>query len=376
VLVLHFVMGDYDEADARLRTFYSQMVAADFAGARRSIDDAIRLWPGNARYYTWRGYVTSQKLPSQCPRSQAPMAQADRQAASEAIADYRHALELNARDAVARHNLAWLEHLLGDDAAAVRDWRAATVIDPGNAVFHLSYGMFLDETAGPDAAEAEYETAVELSPAILDSPFFTRYRARLPQVADHIVAHCVAKLESRLRQDKDTILEARLGKFYQFTGNPARAAELLEDAARGLPNLPRVWLNLGELREAQGDTATALSCYEKARVIDGGLAAPYLHMGEISLRAGQRTAAADYLRSAVQRWERVNPITAAHNNRLYNGPAQRIDDLLPTTLVWYITPCEASRAWSGLTELFPANRTYAARSRTCELLPSPHKGTL
>ena len=191
-----------------------------------------------------------------------------------------------------------------------------------------------------------------------------------------MVAHCVAKLESRLRQDKDPILEARLGKLYQFTGDLARASALLEDAARSLPNLPRVWLNLGELSEAQGDTASALSCYQKARVIDGGLAAPYLHLGEISLRAGQGTAAADYLRSAVQRWERVNPITAAHNNRLYNGPAQRIDDLLPTTLVWYTTPCEASRAWAALAELFPANRTYAARSHTCELLPSPHKGSL
>jgi tetratricopeptide (TPR) repeat protein len=372
VVVLYFVMGDYDQEDAKLQAFYSQMLAANFDGARRSIDEAIRLWPGNARYYAWRGYATSQSLPSQCPRCGATLSAADRQTAREAISDYRHALELNGRDAVAYHNLAWLEHLLGDDAAAGGNWREAAVIDPGNAVFHLSYGMFLDETSGFERARAQYEAVIELSPAILDSPFFGRYRARYPEAAGSMLASCVAKLEARLRQQGDPILEARLGKLYQYNGDFARASALLEDAARRLPNLPRVWLNLGEIREAQGDTAAALDCYGKARVIDGSMAAPYLHMGEISLAAGEKGAATEYFRTAVARWDRANPITAAHNNRLYQGPMQRIDDLLPTTLVWYTTPCEASRAWSGLSKLFPENQKDRSRSRTCEMLPSTH----
>jgi tetratricopeptide (TPR) repeat protein len=373
VVVLHFFfIADYDRADDKLRSFYSQMVAADFGGARASIDEAIRLWPGNARYYTWRGYAISQNLPPQCPRAGGALAAADREAAREAIADYRHALQLNARDAVARHNLAWLEHLLGNDVAAGKDWREAVAIDPGNAVFHLSYAMFLDETDGFDKAVVRYETAIELSPAILDSPFFARYRARFPEAAGAMVAHCVARLEGKLRRESDPIVEARLGKMYLYTGDLQRAAALLEGAAGKLPNLPLVWLNLGEVRQTQGDSAGALDCYRKARVVDGGLAGPYLRMGEITLAAGERGAAAEYLRTAVARWEWVNPITAAHNNRLYVGPMQRIDDLLPTTLVWYTTPCEASRAWGGLAEMFPENQRYASRRRTCEALPAVH----
>jgi Flp pilus assembly protein TadD len=348
------------------------MLAANFVAARRSIDEAVRLWPGNARYYTWRGYAISQNLPSQCPRAGTALGAADRQAAQEAISDYRHALELNGRDAVAHHNLAWLEHLLGDDVAAGTDWREAAAIDPGNAVFHLSYGMFLDETGGFESARGQYEAAIELSPAILDSPFFERYHDRYPDAAGSMVARCVAKLEARLRLESDPILEARLGKLVAYNGDLGRASALLEDAARELPNLPRVWLNLGEIREAQGVSAVALDCYRKARVIDGGMAGPYLHMGEVSLAAGEKGAATEYLRTAVARWDRVNPITAAHNNRLYQGPAQRIDDLLPTTLVWYTTPCEASRAWSGLAKMFPENQRYRSRSRTCESLPAPH----
>src|SRR5579863_3994507 len=67
-LVLCFYLGDRDQADAKLEEFYSQMASANFAGARRSIDGAIQLWPGNERYYAWRGYLTSQNLPSTCTR--------------------------------------------------------------------------------------------------------------------------------------------------------------------------------------------------------------------------------------------------------------------------------------------------------------------
>lgn len=52
---------------------------------------------------------------------------------------------------------------------------------------------------------------------------------------------------------------------------------------------------------------------------------------------------------ASKKWAHVNPVTAAaHNNRLYGGSPQIIDDLPPTTLVWYVSPCEASAAYRAL----------------------------
>ena len=374
VLILSFVMGDYDHADSRLGTFYTQMLAADFQGARKSLDEAIHLWPSNARYYSWRAYCISQMLPPQCPRNTQGLLSADAQkAAHEAIADYQRALELNTRDAVAHHNLAWLEHLVGDDTSAVADWRETTTLDPGNAVFHVSYGMFLEESGNAKEATEQYAAAIELSPAILDSPFFARYHSRFPEAADALVARITAKLEDRLRREGgDPILEARLGKLYLYQGELEQSAQLLEDAAKKLPNLPLVWLNLGDVRASQGDGVAAMGCYEKARVISRTLAGPYLRLGEVHLQRGEKSIAADELRVAVQKWQRVNPLTASHNNRLYQGPPQRIDDLLPTTLVWYVTPCEASRAWSALAVLFPGREEYARRSHTCEELPSPH----
>ena len=270
--------------------------------------------------------------------------------------------------------LAWLEHLLGDDDAAGKDFEEAVALDPGTVVFHLSYGMFLEETGDVQAGRQRYEVAIELSPTILDSPFFTRYRAHFPEAADSVVAHCITRIEDKLRYGDDPILEARLGKLYEYSGNLTRAAGLLQDAAQKLPNLPLVWLNLGAIREMQGDAAEALRCFRKANVIDGTLTGPYLRMGEIYLRNRQKSLAFQNLQVAVRRWERAKPITAAHNNRLFVGPRQTIDDLLPTTLVWYTTPCEASAAYRDLAVLMPPKERarYVQRENTCEEIPSPH----
>jgi len=374
-VALCFYVGDLNQADARLGAFYTQVLSADFAGAHDSMDQAIRLWPSNARYYDWRGYVICQNLPPHCSHGfRAALSAGDRSAALLAVADYRKALELNGRDAVAHHNLGWLEHLLGDDAGAEADWGAAVKIDPANVLFHLSYGMFLNESGNEPRAKEEFQTAVKLSPSTVDSPFFTRYRIHNQNAADSIVGAVTSTLASELGQGNDPIVEAKLGKLYLFQGDLSRAAQLLEDAASQLPNLPLVWVNLGEVRERQDSLSSAMDCYKKATYVDGTLAGPYLRMGELELRAGQKTTASEDFSRAIERWQRVKPVTAAHNSRLYVEDWQRIDDLLPTTLVWYTTPCEASRAWRGLSQLFPEKQEYASRTKTCEQLPSPHRG--
>ena len=159
-------------------------------------------------------------------------------------------------------------------------------------------------------------------------PFFqtsaTRYHSRSAAAADSIVATGITKIESKLQPGGDPILEARLGKLYLYSGNAERAKRLLEDAAQQLPNLPLVWFNLVEIYEMQGDTDRAMLCYRRASVIDASLGRAYLRMGEIKLRAGEKGDAIQDLNMAVQKWQRINPITAAHNNRLYGGPRQTI----------------------------------------------------
>jgi tetratricopeptide (TPR) repeat protein len=367
--------GDHEQAEASLRTFYAQVEAADFKAAGKSIDEAVHLWPSNARYYAWRGYAASQELPSQCPKRGARLDGKTLEQARRAAADYRHALELNDRDAVAHHNLAWIDHLLGEGREARREWEQAIATDPETAIYHLSLGFFLEETGDSDGAKRQYLAAIELTPAILDSPFFTRYRSRFPGWAEGVVQEAAAETERRLAGSDDPILKARLGKFCLYQGDLQRAAGLLESAERSLPNLPMVWFNLGEVRRLQGNQGEAWACYEKAKFLDESLAGPALRMGEMYRQAGHRNPAVENLRAAARKWTHVKPVTAAHNTRLYGGVPQTIDDLLPTTLVWYTSPCEASAAYTALAAMMPENKLYASRSRTCESLPAPHGDT-
>jgi tetratricopeptide (TPR) repeat protein len=364
--------SNQDHAEAKINTFYAQVQGADFASARKSINEAVQLWPSNARYYIWRGYADSQELPSQCPTYGPSLSGKMLEDVREAAADYRRALDLNRRDAVAHHNLAWLDHLVGKNEEARQEWQQAVAIDPETATYHLSLGFFLDEAGEADEAKRQFVTAIELTPAILDSPFFTRLHNRDAGSAEAMVREATANLEGRLRAGDDPILKARLGKLWLYRGDARRAAELLNKASTDLPNLPLVWFNLGEARRLQRNRDEAWACYQKARFLDPGLAGPALRIGEMYREAGQRTPAVENLRSAAQRWAHVKPVTAAHNTRLYGGTPQPIDDLLPTTLVWYTSPCEASEAYAALAELFPENKIYASRVRTCETLPSPH----
>jgi len=366
---------DHDRAEASLSTFYSRLAKADLDGARQSIDDAVRPWPSNARYYAWRGYAAGRELPSQCPAHRAPLDAPTLERVRRAAADYRHALELNDRDAVAHHNLAWLDHLMAKDQEARQEWERAVAIDPGAAIYHLSLGFFLDETGDPGAAKRQYAAAIELAPVILDSPFFARYRGRFPDRAEAVMQEAMANIEGRLKSGDDPVLKARLGKFCLYRGDLQRAASLLESDAKNLPNLPMVWFNLGEVRRLQGDRDQAWVCYKKAQFLDSSLAGPMLRMGQMYGQAGPGGLAFQYLRSAAQKWARAQSDTAGHNTRLYGGIPQPIDDLLPATLVWYTTACQASEAYAALAGLYPDNKLYTTRSRTCESLPAPHSAT-
>ena len=293
-------------------------------------------------------------------------------AIEQSIGDYRKSLALNSRDAVVHHNLAWLSHLIANDGAAKEAWERAIALDPNNAEYHLSFGMFLEEYGDAIGMMDQYMKAIQLSPGILDSPFFRDFRARSLQASSRIVNESTERMEAEVRKTGDPILKARLGKLYLFSQNAERASALLQQASGDLPSLPLVWFNLGEVRCTQGRCEEAQPYYLRAFALDGRLPGPPVRIGQAYLRGGQPKIALEYFRSAAHNWERMTPVTAGHNQRLYRGPTQTIDELLPTTLVWYTSPCEASTAYRALAELSPRDTRYRQRANTCEEIPAPH----
>jgi tetratricopeptide (TPR) repeat protein len=144
-----------------------------------------------------------------------------------------------------------------------------------------------------------------------------------------------------------------------------------------LPNLSIAWLILGDAYTSRGENQEAIDCFKKANVLNSSLPGPYLGMADICVKSGQTQLAARYLRRAAELSLRVAPVTAAHNNRLYVGPAQKIDDLLPETLVAYVTPRTTSEEHRKLYEAIPTEEHIVDGFKALDShhISSPHTMT-
>ena len=367
---------DLDRADSRLSDSTSNILVSNFTGAANEIDEAIRLWTWNSRYYSWRAYIKGHSLRPRCPRTSHNLrpisVEVDQQLRLESLADLQRSLTLNRLDGVTLHNKAWLEHLGGDDDNAARDWEQATVLDPVNPLLHLSYGLFLQERGLTETANQELVVAIELSPSLIESHFFEDYRKREPEPSDALIVKCIAELEAKRARYSTPILEAKLGKLYQYRAQSRLAQALLEDAVSQLPNLPLAWLSLGDVYASNGSIEKAIDCYRKSNVIDPSSAIPYLRMATLFVKAGKLKLASGFLDRALPLLE--NPVVfSSYNNRLYVGPQQRIDDVLPITLSSYASQCNLDSLASLESYLSPhARSTYELRSHTCHETHSPH----
>lgn len=374
VLVLHFLYGNQRMAEEKLAIFYKQIELTRFSAAKKAIDDAVSLAPKDSRMYSWRGYARSQTLPPRCGHcfGTKAMLPGTAEQIEEAAQDYRQAIQLNDLNGVAHHNLGWLYHLSGNEQEAGRELQRAAQIDPANAVFQVSLGMWLEESEEATFTAA-YTKAVELSPAMLDSRFYREFQQRKPDLAEAILIEAISNTEIALLKGPNPILRARLGKLYLFCGRYADAQRELERAVAQLQVLPRAWFNLGEIYRIEGNESLASSAYLKADILDPRLSEVEVRLAQLAERNNDRSTALQYFERALDHWQRLEPLTAAHNQRIYGGPIQTIDDMLPTTLVWYTSPCTASESFQGLARLRPNDRNrYREAANICFQFPAPH----
>src|SRR5215471_13574863 len=119
-----------------------------------------------------------------------------------------------------------------------------------------------------------------------------------------------AKIEfeqgSRLNP-KSAEMPYNLGKLFSIQDNWADARRQFEIALRLDPAYMEAHDGLGFALEALGDDAGAIASYKRAIEINearhAGFASPYVNMSALSNRAGDRRAAMDYARQAIQ----INP---------------------------------------------------------------------
>jgi len=342
-------------AEAHFQSFVIQMQNARYGEAQRHIQAALEICPDDAYYRSNLGLVYERSLPATADVDKYPFRRSqglDRDnvlAVDEAVHAYVSAIVANPNDACFHHNLGWLYWMSGSSELALDSLRRATAIDPATPVYHISLGMLYEQSRAFAEAAAQYQAALNLSPAILDSRFFRDPEDRSPAVARAIKSNAIAALEARLAQSPDAISESELGRLYLDEVNAAdvnnakeahdvRAHEMLVAATAALPSLSRAWLNLGISWERQYDLVQAELCYRRAALLDQSDYLPLLGLGRLCEARNDPKGAAEWYRKAMAGWDQMLSAHAYRCLRIYTTPYVVRDDIIPRGMMRYTEP--------------------------------------
>jgi tetratricopeptide (TPR) repeat protein len=178
----------------------------------------------------------------------------------------------------------------------------------------------------------------------LDSRFFQDLSKRSPLEAARVVADAAAYLENEAREHSSPILEARLGKIYLHLGRTEEAAAVLSRALSKLPNLSKVWSNLGLTYARTGQDSPMKQCFEKAVFLDPNDFSSLFHLAELYDRTSRIDDALPYYRQALEGWLNQPSPHAQRASRIYHCQYTAPDDVIPNGLLAYCSPMLDARS--------------------------------
>jgi len=143
----------------------------------------------------------------------------------------------------------------------------------------------------------------------------------------------------------------------------------IEAALRALPNLPNAWLNLGRLREREGESEAAILCYRRTISLDPSNFFAWQRLANLLESKGEPVLALYAYQTALQIEEPTR-----HGSRallLYQSTVPLADDVVPRSLVESCRPMRdvkaACEAYSRLASRAGVQAPDIIRKR-CELI--------
>jgi Flp pilus assembly protein TadD len=170
-------------------------------------------------------------------------------------------------------------------------------VNPENAQAHNLLGLCGVRSADMQDAERNFREAVRLEPL-------------LPEPHNNLASLLVSRHEFREAEFqfrralalKPQYADAHhgLGQLLILTGREYEAGAELEQAAAETSGDPKIWLDLGDLRNAQGHTNEATLAYERVLAIDPSQQDANLALGLILLRQSKHNDAVQHLTAAAR----------------------------------------------------------------------------
>jgi len=260
----------------------------------------------------------------------------DKKTLLDVLQQYTNADSLN-RDATFSHNIAWLHFILGDHSRSIDLLKETVVRQPNVALYHVSLGIMYEKEKKLNNALHEYETAVRLSPDLLESEFFNYLKAQHPDLAKTAIVNAKLKLEKMMAESPSVKTNAKLARLNLSLNNIDTAFKQLKNVITKLPNLNRPYIYLGDIYQTGGDSSAMLKNYQMASKFNSKDFLPDLRLGNFYYNKKDFPRASRFFKNAHNKWLRV----AENSNSqimIYKLPKSINNNLIPQDLLKFTTP--------------------------------------
>ncbi len=267
--------------DAWLNLALAALDVERWADGADAIAAALKLKPGEPRALAVRGLVEQGRgnLPA-------------------AVAAYRAALMVNARDARTRHNLATALRSLGDYAAALKELDRAIADGLSAPETATIRAHVLAELGQYPAAVAQYRAVIAVAPGHVDAQ--ETLALLLPQIGERAAA--LDGFRAALSGAAPPALWSAAIRVAQGTGQAAQMLAWAEAAARAHGDNPERALEWALSRVhalgLSGDRDAAMKAATAAVAQWPGVAPAHSHLAHLCLQAGDPVAAAAHALTA------------------------------------------------------------------------------
>lgn len=215
----------------------------------------------------------------------------------QAIAAYRHALEIDPGRADVHYNLGRLLSDRGDLDGAEAEYRRTVELDPGFAPGHLNLGSVLMDQGRPEEAVEEFRQAAWSNPSLT----LAQRNLATALLAVGRPDEALAAIEEARRLDPgrpgDLAME---GSALLQKGDAEGARAALTRALEQGADSPAVQLDLGTALLGLGDPQAALGHFERAAAMDPSLARARNNAGVALAMMGRMAEARARFAAAVE----------------------------------------------------------------------------
>lgn len=221
----------------------------------------------------------------------------DRGETDKAVADFEHALELNATYPNANNNLARVLADRGQLTEAIALYRTALQAKPDMLEVHNNLANALSDAGQIDAAIEHYRYVLDRAPEHLNA--LNGYAVALASKGQ--LGDAEKQLRHVLELDpSNTSAISNLGNVCAIQGRRQEAEQLFRRALQLQPNDARTWYNLGNVLTEQGRLEEAVTSFERAVQLAPVNPDAYAALGTALTRLGRPQEAIPHLRRALQ----------------------------------------------------------------------------